>query len=119
MLTKIIPLKHTNHFGIKYTAAQFTETKLLKVLNDAAAPHFLYPHDILSWASEAERNQCSFCPQRLEGSSQVKYWEKWMHFEPCRPEMVKLVLPGPAREAIEKLGLTLPTNCMHYYLIPH
>jgi hypothetical protein len=48
--------QNTNQFGIKYTAAQFTETKLLKILNDAAAPNFLY-HDILSWALEAKRNQ--------------------------------------------------------------
>jgi hypothetical protein len=34
--------QNANQFGIKYTAAQFNETKLLKILNDAAAPHFLY-----------------------------------------------------------------------------
>jgi hypothetical protein len=73
--------QNTNQFGIKYAAAQFTETKLLKILNDAAAPHFLY-HDILSWASETKRNQYSFCPQRLERSAQVKYLEKWLHLEP-------------------------------------
>jgi O-glycosyl hydrolase len=43
-------VQNTNRFGIKYTAEQFTETKLLKILNDVAAPHFLY-QDILSWAS--------------------------------------------------------------------
>jgi hypothetical protein len=91
--------ENTYQFGIKYTTAQFSETKLLKILNDAAVPHFLY-HDILSWASEAKRNQYSFCPQRLEWSSQVKYLEKWLHLAPCRPETVKLVLPGPAMEAI-------------------
>jgi hypothetical protein len=47
--------QNTYQFGIKYTTAQFSETKLLKILNDAAVPHFLY-HDILSWASEAKRN---------------------------------------------------------------
>ena len=62
-------------FGIKYTAEQFTETKLLKILNDAAAPHFLY-QDILNWASEAKCNKYSFCPTRLERSSQVKYLAK-------------------------------------------
>jgi hypothetical protein len=30
----------------------------------------------------------------------VKYLEKWLHLAPCRPETVKLVLPGPAMEAI-------------------
>jgi hypothetical protein len=91
--------QRTYQFGIKYTTAQFSETKLLKILNDAALPHFLH-HDILSWASEAKRNQYSFNPQCLERSSQGKYLEKWLHLAPCRPEMVKLVLPGPAMEAI-------------------
>jgi hypothetical protein len=68
-----------NQFGIKYTAEQFTETKLLKILNDVGAPHFLY-QDILSWALEAKRNKkYLFCPQRLERSSQVEYLEKWLH----------------------------------------
>jgi hypothetical protein len=87
--------QNTKQFGIQYTAAQFTETKLLKILNDAAAPHFLY-HDILSWAPEAKHNLYAFCPERLERSAQVKYMEKWLHLEPCRPEMVKRILPGPA-----------------------
>ena len=64
-----------NRLGIKYTTEQFTETKLLKILSDAAAPHFLY-QDILSWAAEAKRNQYSFRPERLERSAQVKYLEK-------------------------------------------
>jgi hypothetical protein len=93
-------VQNTYQFGIKNTAEQFTETKLLKILNDAAVLHFLY-HDILSWASEAKRNQYSFCPQRLERSLQVKYLEKWLHLAPCRPETAMLVLPGPAMKAIQ------------------
>ena len=104
--------QNANQFGIKYTAAQFTETKLLKILNDAAAPHFLY-HDILSWASEAKRNKYSFCPQRLERSSQVKYLEKWLHLEPCRPEMVTLALPGPAMEAIQVTPFNFTNQLQH------
>jgi hypothetical protein len=35
--------QQTNQFGIKYTSEHFTETKLLKILNDtAAAPYALY-----------------------------------------------------------------------------
>jgi hypothetical protein len=30
----------------------------------------------------------------------VKYLEKWLNLAPCHPETVKLVLPGPAMEAI-------------------
>ncbi len=101
-------------FGIKYTAEQFTETKLLKILNDAAAPHFLY-QDILNWASEAKCNKYSFCPTRLERSSQVKYLEKWLHLEPCRPETVKLLLPGPALQTIHVTRFNF-TNQLHALL---
>ena len=101
-------------FGIKYTAEQFTETKLLKILNDAAAPHFLY-QDILNWASEAKCNKYSFCPTRLERSSQVKYLEKWLHLKPCRPETVKLLLPGPALQTIQVTRFNF-TNQLHALL---
>jgi hypothetical protein len=57
-----------NQFGIRYTTEQFAETKLLKILNNTAAPHLLY-QDILAWASEAKRIKYSFCPQRLGPSS--------------------------------------------------
>jgi hypothetical protein len=33
--------QEANQFGMEYTAEQLTETKLLKILNDAAAPGFL------------------------------------------------------------------------------
>jgi hypothetical protein len=50
----------TNQFGVKYTTEQFTVgTKLLKITNNAAAPHFLY-QDNLAWVSEAKRNKYSF-----------------------------------------------------------
>jgi hypothetical protein len=88
---KIEYAQKTSQFDIKYTTEQFTKTKLLKILSDVATPHFLY-QDILSWASEAKDNKYSFCPQRLELSSQVKYLEKWLHLKPCYPEMVRLYL---------------------------
>jgi hypothetical protein len=106
--------ENTYQFGIKYTTAQFSETKLLNIQNDAAVPHFLY-HDILSWALEAKRNQYSFYPQRLERSSQVKYLEKWLHLAPCCPETVKLILPGPAMAAILVTRFNF-TNQLHAIL---
>jgi hypothetical protein len=113
-LVQVESSQTTNQFGIKYTAEQFTETKLLKILNDAAAPHFLY-QDILNWASEAEHNKYSFCPTRLERSSQVKYLEKWLHLKPCRPETVKLLLPGPVLQAIQVTRFNF-TNQLHALL---
>jgi hypothetical protein len=45
----------------------------------------------------------------------VKYLEKWLHLAPCRPETVKLVLPGPAMEAILVTGFNL-NNQLHAIL---
>jgi hypothetical protein len=103
--------QHANQYGIKYTTEQFTETKLLKILNDAAAPHFLY-QDILTWAKEARRNDYSFSPQRLERTAQVKYLEKWLHLESCRPETVRLTLPGPSMQTISVTRFNF-TNQLH------
>jgi GT2 family glycosyltransferase len=74
-IDKIESDQKANQLGIKYTTEQSAETKLLRLLNDDTAPHFLY-QDILAWALEAKRNKYSFCPQHLERSSQVKYLEK-------------------------------------------
>jgi hypothetical protein len=41
--------------------------------------------------------------------------EKWLHLAPCCPEMVKLVLPGPAMEAIQVTRFNF-TNQLHALL---
>jgi hypothetical protein len=58
-------------------------------------------NNTLAWASKAKCNKYSFCPQRLEQPSQVKYLKKWLHLKPCCPETAKLVLPGPEIQAIQ------------------
>jgi hypothetical protein len=108
-----------NQFGIKYTAEQFTETELLKIQNDAAAPHFLY-QEILSWASEAKRNKYSFCPQHIEHSSQVRYLEKWLHLiKACssRNSETSFTWSCHASNSSYLVQLYQPTACLSYYLI--
>jgi hypothetical protein len=77
-LTKI---QNTNQFGMKYTAEQFTKTELLKILNDAAAPH-LY-QDIFSWASGRQNatNIHSVPPRAIFPS---KVLGEMVALEPCR-----------------------------------
>jgi hypothetical protein len=41
--------------------------------------------------------------------------EKWLHLAPCRPETVKLVLPGPVIEAIQVTPFNF-TNQLHALL---
>jgi hypothetical protein len=45
--------------GVSFTPSKFVETKLLKILNDAHTPHFLY-QDILNWAKEAKQLKYDF-----------------------------------------------------------
>jgi hypothetical protein len=51
--------------GVTFTNSDFMETKLLKILNDAHAPHFLY-QDLLNWAKEAKRSKYDFLPKRSD-----------------------------------------------------
>jgi hypothetical protein len=49
-------------YGIAFTSSEYVESKLLKVLNDAHAPNFLY-QDVLNWAKEANQLRYDFLPQ--------------------------------------------------------
>ena len=78
---------------ISYTTAQFHETKLLKLLNDAQAPHYLY-EQILSWAEQAKLEKYSFAPQRKSRANQINHLKKWLgHDKVCDPEEVPTNLP--------------------------
>jgi hypothetical protein len=63
-------------FGIRFTTKQFHETKLLKILSDANAPHYLYK-DIIEWGRAAKGTNYHFDPQRWSRKAQVKYLETY------------------------------------------
>ena len=42
-------------FGIRFTTEQYHKTKLLKLLSDANAPHYLYK-EIIEWGQAAQRD---------------------------------------------------------------
>jgi hypothetical protein len=46
-------------YGIYFTSSTFVETKLLKMLNDAHAPHFLY-QDVLNWTKEGAAKELNY-----------------------------------------------------------
>ncbi len=66
-----------SRFGIRFTTAQFHETKLLKLLNDANAPHYLYKK-LINWGRAAEHDNYNFNPTRSSRNAQVKHLEKWL-----------------------------------------
>ena len=61
--------------GLCFTTPDFVETKLLKLMDDAHAPHFLY-QDVLNWAKEAKEAGYEFRPKRTTRRAQIKHIEK-------------------------------------------
>ena len=93
-------------FGIRFTNEQFYDTKLLKLLSDANAPHFLYK-DIVEWARKATDNGYKFDPERSSRNAQVKYLEKWLKLENSRPMQIPTTLPGPVEQVVQ-------TTCFNF-----
>ncbi len=91
-----IPHEFVMAHGLCFTPSDYAETKLLKLLNDAHAPHFLY-QDVLNWVKEAKQLQYDFCPQRTTRRAQIKYIEKLAQLQYCRPETIQLTLPGDGK----------------------
>ena len=50
-------------YGCRFTSAQYHETKLLKILSDANAAHYLYK-DITEWGRVAREDDYHFNPSR-------------------------------------------------------
>ena len=104
-------------FGIRYNTAQFYETKLLKLLNDANAPHFLYK-EIVEWARAAHGNKYQFDPKRSSRNAQVKYLEKWLEMQKSRPLQIPTSLPGPVAQTVHTTCFNF-TNQLHSLVSDH
>jgi hypothetical protein len=50
-------------FGIRFTTEQYHKTKLLKILSNANAPHYLYK-EVMNWGSGAHLDNYHFNPTR-------------------------------------------------------
>jgi hypothetical protein len=57
--------------GVTFTNSDFMEPKLLKILNNAHIPHFLY-QDLLNWAKEAK--QSNYEQGSLEPTREVLFF---------------------------------------------
>ena len=93
-------------FGIRFTTEQYHETKLLKILSDANAPHYLYK-DIIEWGRAANGNNYHFHPQRSTRKAQVKYLETWLRCQKSRPQQIPTTLPGPVIQVVQ-------TTCFNF-----
>ena len=93
-------------FGIRFTTEQYHETKLLKILGDANASHYLYK-DIIEWGRAAQHDNYNFNPQRSSRNAQVKYLEKWLRCQNSRPKQIPTQLPGPLDQVVQ-------TTCFNF-----
>jgi hypothetical protein len=64
----------TQH-GVNHTVNNYVETKLLKILEDANVPHFLY-QDVFNWGSEAKARGYNFEPERTTRKSTINHLER-------------------------------------------
>jgi hypothetical protein len=78
--------------GVYHTINDFVETKLLKILEDASVPHFLY-EDILNWGCDAKSSGYGFEPTRTTRQAALAHIEHRFHLEHCRPTQVTIVVP--------------------------
>ena len=99
--------------GICFTSAQYHETKLLKILSDANAAHYLYK-DITEWGRAARADNYNFNPPRSTRNAQVKYLETWLHLQKSRPQQIPTILPGPGNRSCKPRVSILRISCLHW-----
>jgi hypothetical protein len=87
-------------FGIGFTTAQLHKTKVLQLFSDANAPHYLYKN-VIEWGLAAVHDEYNFHPTRTTQTAQVKYLEKWLKFQKCRPRQIPTNLPGPGDQVVQ------------------
>jgi hypothetical protein len=78
--------------GVNHTINDFVKTKLLKILDDANVPHFLY-QDILNRRCDAKSSGYGFEPAQTKRQAAIAHVERRFHLEHCRPTKVTIVFP--------------------------
>jgi hypothetical protein len=78
--------------GVQHAVSDFVETKLLKILEDANVPHFVY-QDILNWGCDAKASGYKFEPERTTREAAIEHIECRFNLEHCRPTQATIVFP--------------------------
>jgi hypothetical protein len=90
-------------FGIRFTTEQYHKPKLLKILSDANAPHYLYKEG-MNWGRAARLDNYHFNPTRSSrkgcDASILVYSKSPHRFQALSPRLC------------EPLLLILPINCL-------
>ena len=64
-----------------HTKEQYFECKLLKLFDEANAPHFLF-QQIMEWAQEAAHNGYSFQPKQITQKAHIAQLKTWQNLSP-------------------------------------
>jgi hypothetical protein len=78
--------------GVNRTVNVYVETKLLKILEDANVPHFLY-QKVLNWGSKAKARGYAFEPERTIRKFAIDHIERRFNLGHCRPTQATVVSP--------------------------
>jgi hypothetical protein len=89
-------------FGIRFTTEQYHKTKLLNILSDANAAHYLYK-EVMNWGSAERLDNYHFNPTRSSRKAQVKYIEKWLQCQYSCPQQIPTPLPGPFPQVVQTI----------------
>jgi hypothetical protein len=79
-------------YGTCFTLEDQKQIELLKMLNDAHAPHYLF-ESINDWASKAHTSGYQFNPEHRTRVGQVKYMEDWQNLSKCQPFQSPITFP--------------------------
>ena len=76
-----------------FSDSLYYQTKLLKLLHDANAPHFLF-QEIIEWVQEMHESRVPVELLTKTRSSLIHQLENWMpHMQRCKPHQVDVLLP--------------------------
>jgi hypothetical protein len=78
--------------GVQRTVSDFVETKLLKILEDANVPHFVY-QDILNWGCDAKASGYKFELERTTRKVAIAHIERRFNLDHCQPTQVTILFP--------------------------
>ena len=89
-----------------HTNTQYFDCKLLQLLDEANAPHYLF-QQIMEWAQEAAHNGYSFQPKQMTQKAHITRLKTWLNLSPsCYPQQSIIELPVQPNNPPETVPIT-------------
>jgi hypothetical protein len=101
--------------NVCYTRSDVAEVGLLKLLNDANTPHYLF-QQIINWAKVSKEMSYDFNPVRTNRTSQISHIENWFGLSYMKPKQKMLKVPGLKAPGEEDV---IPVTCFDFTSMLH